>query len=166
MTAVIAALRMRAVARSRPLLVAATAVALLVVLTASACGGDDGQGSDAAVPPDAGTTTAADDGQTSSPGSRAQVTFVELGSDSCIPCKEMRPIMAEIEKKYSGSVEVVFYDVYEQGDKAEEFGIRVIPTQVFLDESGNEFYRHEGFLTLMAIESLLAERGIEPMRGQ
>jgi thioredoxin 1 len=160
----IAALGMRAVAHSRPLLVVATTVALLVVLAASACG-DDVQESGAAVPTD-NATAATDDGQTFSPESRAQVTFVELGSDSCIPCKEMRPIMAEIEKKYSGSVEVVFYDVYEQGDKAEEFAVRVIPTQVFLDESGNEFYRHEGFLTLMAIESLLAERGIEPTDGQ
>lgn len=148
------------------MLAAAAGVVLLIVLVTSACGGDGGQGSDAAVPPEAVTTAAPSDDQTSSPASRAQVTFVELGSDSCIPCKEMRPIMAEIEKKYSDSVEVVFYDVYEQGDKAEEFAVRVIPTQVFLDESGNEFYRHEGFLTLMAIESLLAERGIEPTSSQ
>ncbi len=147
------------------LLVSTTALVLGIAVLAGACGGDDGQGSDAAFPTDTATTES-DGSQTSSPGSQAQVTFVELGSDSCIPCKEMRPIMAEIEKKYSGSVEVVFYDVYEQGDKAEEYGVRVIPTQVFLDESGIEFYRHEGFLTLMAIESLLAERGIEPAAGQ
>jgi len=74
--------------------------------------------------------------------------------------------MAEIEKKYRGSVEVVFYDVYEQGDKAEEFGVRAIPTQVFLDADGKEFDRHIGFLPMMAIESLLAERGIEPTVDQ
>lgn len=74
--------------------------------------------------------------------------------------------MAEIEKKYRDAVEVVFYDVYERRDKAEEYGVRVIPTQVFLDASGREIYRHEGFLTLMAIESLLAKRGIEPTAEQ
>lgn len=148
------------------LLALAVALVLGVSTLAGACGGGETEGANAAVPADTATTAAPDDGRTPSPGSGAQVTFVELGSDSCIPCKEMRPIMAEIEKKYSGSVEVVFYDVYEQGDKAEEYGVRVIPTQVFLDENGRELYRHEGFLTLMAIESLLAERGIEPTGGQ
>lgn len=99
---------------------------------------------------------------TVSPGTTAEVTFVELGSDSCVPCKAMRPIMDEIARKYRGSVAVVFYDVYEDSSRAQEFEIRVIPTQVFLDEGGKEFYRHEGFLTLLAVESLLAKRGIEP----
>jgi len=97
-----------------------------------------------------------------SAGSGVEVTFVELGSDNCIPCKEMRPIMDSIARKYKGVVEVVFYDVYENRDAVDRFGIRVIPTQVFLDGSGQEFYRHEGFLAQLLIESLLSNRGIQP----
>ncbi len=76
-----------------------------------------------------------------------QVTFVELGSVNCIPCKMMKPIMDDIEREYTGKVKVVFHDVWtpEGKAKAEPFQIRVIPTQVFLDKDGNEYFRHEGF---------------------
>ena len=40
------------------------------------------------------------------------VTFVELGSVRCIPCKMMQPIMKDIEKDYAGQVKVVFHDVW------------------------------------------------------
>jgi len=126
---------------------------LCLTAVAAGCGGNE--------QPSGGTTSGVAT-ESAAPGSNADVTFVELGSDSCVPCKAMRPIMDEIAQKYHGSVEVVFYDIYEQSDRAQEFGVRVIPTQVFLDDQGEEFYRHEGFLTLMAIESLLAKRGIEP----
>ena len=76
-----------------------------------------------------------------------QVTFIELGSVNCVPCRMMQPIMDEIEKEYAGKVKVVFHDVWtpEGKEKARPYKIRVIPTQVFLDKDGNEYYRHEGF---------------------
>lgn len=119
------------------------------VLLLAACGGEQAAGPASASP---GAST---------PGAgKPLVTFVELGSDSCIPCREMRPVMEAIERDYGHDVTVVFYDVYEQRDMAAAFGVRVIPTQVFLDEDAREFYRHEGFLPLEAIEELLAERGV------
>lgn len=41
----------------------------------------------------------------------AKVTFVELGSDQCIPCKEMRPVMDGVQKTFGDQVEIVFCDV-------------------------------------------------------
>lgn len=73
------------------------------------------------------------------------VTFVELGSVNCIPCKMMKPVMAEVEKEYGDKIEVIFHDVNKDRQKSAEYKIRVIPTQVFLDAKGKEFYRHEGF---------------------
>lgn len=73
------------------------------------------------------------------------VTFVELGSVNCVPCKMMKPVMAEVEKEYGDKILVVFYDVNKDRQKASDYKIRVIPTQVFLDKKGKEFYRHEGF---------------------
>ena len=63
-----------------------------------------------------------------------KVTFVELGSVGCIPCDKMQPIMKEIEEEYKGQVKVVFHDVKtaEGNPYIKEFGIRAIPTQVFL----------------------------------
>jgi thioredoxin 1 len=92
------------------------------------------------------------------------VTFVELGSTTCIPCKKMQPVMKAIEEKYKGEVKVVFYDVRsDEGQPySEKYNIRLIPTQVFLDANGKEFHRHEGFYPEEAIHKLLKKRGLTP----
>jgi thioredoxin 1 len=96
---------------------------------------------------------------------RAKVTFVELGSVNCIPCKQMQPVMEAIEKKYGDEIEVIFYDVWmpEQKKYAQEYGIKLIPTQVFLDEDGKEFHRHEGFYPEAAIDTVLQSHGLKPL---
>jgi thioredoxin 1 len=73
------------------------------------------------------------------------VTFVELGSVNCTPCKIMKPVMAAVEKEYGDKIDVIFHDVNKNRQIAAEYKIRVIPTQVFLNARGKEFYRHEGF---------------------
>ncbi|MFH1214472.1 MAG: thioredoxin family protein [Candidatus Neomarinimicrobiota bacterium] len=94
---------------------------------------------------------------------KIKVVFVELGSVNCIPCKQMQPVMKAVEEKYAGKVKVIFYDVWTDAGKpyAQQYKIRVIPTQVFLDENGKEFFRHEGFFPLAEIEKLLKEKGIQ-----
>lgn len=64
-----------------------------------------------------------------------KITFIELGSVNCIPCRRMQPIMKSIEKKYGDQIKVVFYDVWKDNASARKYGIRLIPTQVFLDEN-------------------------------
>lgn len=92
-----------------------------------------------------------------------KVTFIELGSVKCVPCRKMQPIMDEIEEEYPNQVKVVFYDVWtEQGRPyAKEYGIRVIPTQVFLDKNGKEYYRHEGFFPKEELVKVLKMQGVE-----
>lgn len=86
------------------------------------------------------------------------VTFVEIGSVTCIPCKQMQPVMKEIEEKYKGQVKVEFHDVRQDKTIGEKYRIRLIPTQVFLDASGKEFFRHEGFYPAAEISKLIDER--------
>jgi thioredoxin 1 len=83
------------------------------------------------------------------------VTFVELGSVSCIPCKQMKPVMAEIEKEYGDKIEVIFHDVNKDRQMASKYKIKLIPTQVFLDKKGKEFFRHEGFFPASEIKKLI-----------
>jgi thioredoxin 1 len=91
------------------------------------------------------------------------VTFVELGSVKCIPCRQMQPVMKAIEKKYGDQVKVVFHDVRKPDgyDYAEKYEIKLIPTQVFLDKNGKEFFRHEGFYPEAEIDKLLQKRGLK-----
>lgn len=92
-----------------------------------------------------------------------KVTFIELGSIKCIPCKMMQPIMEEIEEEYKGQVKVVFYDVWTSEGKpyAQKYGIRIIPTQVFLDKDGKEYFRHEGFFAKDELIKVLKKQGVE-----
>ena len=95
---------------------------------------------------------------------KPKVTFVELGSVNCIPCRQMQPVMKAIEEKYGEQVKVIFYDVWkpEQKKYAQKFGIKLIPTQIFLDENEKEFHRHEGFYPENEIDKVLQSKGLKP----
>jgi len=97
---------------------------------------------------------------------KPKVTFIELGSVNCVPCKMMQPVMESIEKKYGNQVRVIFYDVWTQEQKkyAQQYKIKLIPTQVFLDENGKEFHRHEGFYPEAEIDKLLQGKGLKPKK--
>lgn len=99
---------------------------------------------------------------------KPKITFIELGSVSCIPCKKMQPIMKSLEKKYGIQLKIIFYDVWkkEHKDKSTKYGIRLIPTQIFFDESGKEIHRHEGFYPETDIDSFLQSRGLKPIKQE
>lgn len=91
-----------------------------------------------------------------------KVTFVELGSVNCIPCKAMKKIMDSLEVKYPKDLKIVFHDVWTDEGKpaAAEFGIRSIPTQVFLDANGVEYFRHEGYFPMVELEKILKQKQV------
>jgi thioredoxin 1 len=86
--------------------------------------------------------------------------LVDLGSVSCIPCKMMAPILEELKKEYAGRLRVDFIDVWENPDAGKPYGIRLIPTQVFLAPDGKELWRHEGFLGKEEILAKWRELGV------
>ncbi len=133
---------------TRAILSLALGIAGAVAL--AACGGSGADAGTSAVP-----------APTGSPSVAPKVTFVELGSDKCIPCKEMRPVMDAVQRTFGAQLEIVFYDVGEDDAPAREYGIQYIPTQVFLDENGVEFHRHAGFYPQAEIEALLVKHGLE-----
>jgi thioredoxin 1 len=96
-------------------------------------------------------------------GTNYKVTFVELGSVRCIPCQQMQPVMKSIEQKYGKDVKVVFHDVWTEAGApyAKQYGIEAIPTQVFLDENGKEFFRHVGFFPEEELVKVLQQKGVK-----
>ncbi len=96
---------------------------------------------------------------------KAKITFVELGSVNCIPCRQMQPVMKAIEEKFGAQVEVVFHDVWKDKAPAQKYGIQLIPTQVFLDENGKEFFRHEGFYAEDEIIKLFETKNVKPLNN-
>ena len=89
-----------------------------------------------------------------------KITMLELGSTTCIPCKMMEPVMESLQENYGEQVRIIFYDVNKEKEKAAEWKIRMIPTQVFLDEKGKEIHRHVGFYSEKMIDEFLLEQGL------
>jgi len=91
--------------------------------------------------------------------------LVDLGAGTCIPCKMMVPVLEELKKEYAGRLSVEFYDVREDPGVAAEYGIRVIPTQIFYDAAGKELFRHEGFIGKEDILAKFRECGVDLTGG-
>lgn len=87
--------------------------------------------------------------------------LLDLGSDQCIPCKEMAPILEELKAVYTGKFQVEIVDVRKDPMIATVYNIQLIPTQIFLDASGKELFRHEGFYSKEDILSKWKELGFE-----
>ena len=117
-----------------------------VVLLLYGCSSDDPPASH---PPPAGTVPV-----------KGMVTMVDLGADSCVPCKMMAPIIEKLEKSYRGKAAIVFIDVWKDKEPAKRFGIRAIPTQIFFDKDGREIYRHTGFMGEADIVAQLKKMGV------
>lgn len=92
--------------------------------------------------------------------SEKRAVMLELGSVGCVPCDMMQPVMSRLADTYKGRLDVLFVDVKDAPSVARQFRISGIPTQVFLDRDGNEFYRHVGFYEYTEIADMLKKAGI------
>lgn len=86
--------------------------------------------------------------------------LVDLGSTTCIPCKQMEPILKALTVELAGLVDVEFINVNEKPALADQYRIEVIPTQVFLGANGKELFRHEGFYPKSEILAKWRELGV------
>ena len=87
--------------------------------------------------------------------------LIDLGADTCIPCKAMAPILAELKRDYAGRMDVEFIDVRKNPDAGTAHEIRIIPTQIFYDASGKELFRHTGFFGKEDILAKWNELGVD-----
>lgn len=89
--------------------------------------------------------------------------FVELGSDRCTSCRAMIPVLKTLKEEHPCALEVRFVDVWDNPQEGERFGVTAIPTQVLLDENGQEIARHTGFWSAKSIRNAFASQG-HPLR--
>jgi thioredoxin 1 len=108
--------------------------------------------------------------------------IIDFGSDSCIPCQEMAPVLISANEDYRGKAIIKFVDVWKHTDAANNFPVQVIPTQIFFNADGTPyvpsddlgiefgFYRmkdtqkhvftvHQGGLTEEQMRNILADMG-------
>jgi len=99
--------------------------------------------------------------QTTQDLEKGKPTLVDLGSSTCIPCREMVPVLAQVKNMYDGKVVVKFIDINEDPEETSKYEIKVIPTQIFLDKDGKQVFRHEGFFSKEEIVKVFKDMGVE-----
>ena len=92
--------------------------------------------------------------------------LLDLGADKCIPCKMMAPILEGLKKEYAGKMDVEFIDVWKNPGAGRQYGIEVIPTQIFYDATGKELFRHVGFFGKEDILGKWKELGVDVSGGK
>lgn len=91
--------------------------------------------------------------------SRSLPRMWDFGSEKCIPCKTMTGILTPMMSEYAGKVDVRIINIYDEKALASQYRIQIIPTQVFLDTTGKELWRHVGVLTRDSILLKFKEYG-------
>lgn len=109
---------------------------------------------------------------------------IDFGADSCVPCKQMAPVLKGLNEELQGKAIIKFVDVWKYQSLSEGYPINLIPTQIFINANGkpfnpkdpdsmqmklysqkdtNEhiFTAHEGGLTKEQLLSALKEMGMK-----
>jgi len=110
--------------------------------------------------------------------------LIDFGADSCIPCKEMAPVLIKLNGELRGKAIIRFVDVWKYKSLATGYPVNVIPTQILIDANGNPytpkgsnasqfilysakdtkkhvFTAHEGGMTEAMIRAALLEMGMK-----
>ena len=69
--------------------------------------------------------------------------IVDYGSDSCIPCKQMAPVLEKMNEEMQGKTFIKFVDVWKYPDAAGNVPVQVIPTQILVNADGSPFVPSE-----------------------
>jgi len=65
-------------------------------------------------------------------------------SPTCVPCKTVKPTIAELQDDYSQFAWTHVDTSNDRGNFAGQFHVRLVPTMVVVKNDGTELGRHEG----------------------
>ncbi len=88
--------------------------------------------------------------------------ILDFYADWCGPCKMLSPVLDKIQKEYDGKVQIYKINTDKQKELAATFGIRSLPTIVFVPLNGEPQaamgYRSKNDLETMITEILQVEK--------
>lgn len=82
--------------------------------------------------------------------------IVEFYSDSCIPCKQLAPILGDIEDDYEEQLKVLKVNVNFDAELAEQYSVMASPTILFF-KGGKEVKRIRGLVKKPQLEEAVKE---------
>lgn len=62
--------------------------------------------------------------------------IIDFYADWCMPCKTLSPILEELSKEYEGKINIYKIDTEDQPELSGMFGIRSIPSILFIPKDG------------------------------
>ncbi len=69
--------------------------------------------------------------------------IIDFGADSCIPCKEMAPVLVKLNEEMQNKAIIKFVDVWKNPNGADGFPVQVIPTQIIFHADGSPYVPKE-----------------------
>lgn len=84
-------------------------------------------------------------------------TILEFSRLACPVCAKVEAALQELQARYGQEVEVRILHIDRDEPLFKEYGISVVPTQIFLDPSGKEVARNEGYISLEQLVKRLKE---------
>ncbi|MFA7116299.1 MAG: thioredoxin [Bacteroidales bacterium] len=62
--------------------------------------------------------------------------IVDFYAQWCAPCKSVAPVLEDLAKEYEGKLDIYKVDVDAENELSSAFGIRSIPTMLFIPKEG------------------------------
>lgn len=88
-------------------------------------------------------------------------TLAIFSAASCCGPDKMIPVRDALLKKYDKKINIVYIEPKKEQILAARYGIRSIPSQIFYNDKGKEFFRHSGFYSEKDITGKLTEMGVK-----
>jgi len=82
--------------------------------------------------------------------------ILDFYADWCGPCKMLSPVLEQIQNEYKGKIQIYKIDTDKQKELAATFGIRSLPTIVFVPMEG-EPQAAMGFRSKNDLETMISE---------
>ncbi len=85
-----------------------------------------------------------------------KIVIIDFMAIWCGPCRIQDPILEELKKKFGDKVEFKKIDIDQNGQLAEKYLIRAVPTLV-VEKDGEIFKKYVGVTSLKELEKTIGE---------
>lgn len=80
--------------------------------------------------------------------------LIDFYAEWCGPCKMLAPVLEDVSTAFAGKIDIYKINVDEEEELASLFGIRSIPTLIFIEKNGT-MHRSQGAMGRVQLEDAI-----------